>query len=264
MSKPTPKSAKSPKSANAEPLAITVEELAGRTGVSVRNIRAYQTGGLLAPPRLKGRLGLYGEDHVSRLETIRDLRSQGFGLEAIRQIFERVPEESWRDLTATTRSLTQGFFTIEDPLVRPVASLGAKWGKQATPALRARARQVGLYRSLPKEKGKAEEIEILSPSLDRIGEQLALLGIPMDTVLDLEEALIRHSRGIARSYVERLFLTAWRAHGGHQTTGDASAELKTVFESLRPLAIGSLSAAFPVILQQEFDAAFKREFKKKT
>lgn len=255
MAKPRPNAAEEPE--------LTVDELARETGVSVRNIRAYQTAGLLAPPRLRGRLGLYGREHVVRLETIRELRGQGFGLDAIRQVFERVPEDSWRDLTAATRSLTQGFFIMEDPLVRPAASLGSKWGRQATPQLRARARQVGLYRDRPKEKGKVEEIEILSPSLDRIGEQLALLGIPMETVLDLEEALIRHSRSIARSYVERLFLAAWRAHGGHQSTGDASAELRTVFERLRPLAIGSLSAAFPVILQQEFDAAFKREFKKK-
>lgn len=261
MPKPKPDT---PSVASDAALPITIEELARRTGVSVRNIRAYQTGRLLAPPQLKGRLGLYGAEHIERLETIRDLRSQGFGLGAIRQVFERVPAESWGDLTATTRSLTQGFFTMEEPLVRPAASLGAKWGRQATPQLRARARQVGLYRSRPKEKGKDEEIEILSPSLDRIGEQLALLGIPMDTVLDLEESLIRHSRAIARSYTEHLFLAAWRAHGGHQTAADASTALKTVFERLRPLAIGSLSAAFPVILQQEFDAAFRREFKKKT
>ena len=53
---------------------MTVEELASRTGVSVRNIRAYQTAGLMPPPRLQGRLGLYDPEHQGKLELIRDLR----------------------------------------------------------------------------------------------------------------------------------------------------------------------------------------------
>lgn len=250
--------------ATSEQLSLTIEELAGRTGFSVRNIRAYQTSGMLSKPRLRGRLGLYDEQHVARLELIRDMRGHGFGLEAISQILDRAPDVSWQELSLVTRSLTQGFFTVEEPVVRPASSLGAKWGRQATAQLRSRARQVGLYRDLPKKPGQTDEIEILSPSLDRIGEQLALLEIPMNTVLDLEEALIKHSRAIARVYVNQLFLRLWRTHGeGAGKAGShASSELKTIFERLRPLAIGSLSAAFPVILQQEFDIAFKRAVKK--
>ncbi|OHC62373.1 MAG: hypothetical protein A2040_10045 [Rhodocyclales bacterium GWA2_65_19] len=250
--------------ATSERLSLTIEELAQRTGFSVRNIRAYQTSRMLPKPKLRGRLGLYDEHHIARLELIRDMRGHGFGLEAIGQILNRAGDVSWQEISLMTRSLTQGFFTVEEPVVRPLSSLGAKWGRQATAQLRSRARKVGLYRDLPKEPGQPEEIEILSPSLDRIGEQLALLGIPMSTVLDLEESLVKHSRAIARVYVNLLFLRLWRAHGGSGGKGGShpSRELKTIFEQLRPLAISSLSAAFPVILQQEFDIAFKRAVKR--
>ena len=58
---------------------LTVEELAAATGVTVRNIRAYQTANLLEPPVLQGRLALYGRRHQTRLELIRELRALGFG-----------------------------------------------------------------------------------------------------------------------------------------------------------------------------------------
>jgi hypothetical protein len=36
---------------------LTVDELASRVGVTVRNLRAYSARGLLPPPRMVGRTG---------------------------------------------------------------------------------------------------------------------------------------------------------------------------------------------------------------
>ncbi len=38
---------------------MTIRELAERTGMTVRNIRAHQTRGLLPPPVVRGRTGYY-------------------------------------------------------------------------------------------------------------------------------------------------------------------------------------------------------------
>src|SRR5918996_729506 len=46
---------------------LTIDELAARGGMTVRNVRAYASRGLLPPPRLVGRTGYYGRDHVDRL-----------------------------------------------------------------------------------------------------------------------------------------------------------------------------------------------------
>jgi hypothetical protein len=51
---------------------LTIDELAQRTGMTVRNVRAHQSRGLLPPPEVRGRTGFYGPEHVSRLELIRE------------------------------------------------------------------------------------------------------------------------------------------------------------------------------------------------
>ena len=60
-----------------------VDALAAEAGVSVDVVRSYQSKGLLPPPRHKGRLALYGERHLERLRTIRDLKERGHSLRAI-------------------------------------------------------------------------------------------------------------------------------------------------------------------------------------
>lgn len=60
-----------------------VEELAGAAGVSVDQIRSYQTRGLLPAPRHEGRLAWYGERHLHRLHRIRSLRDEGHSLRVI-------------------------------------------------------------------------------------------------------------------------------------------------------------------------------------
>jgi DNA-binding transcriptional MerR regulator len=62
-------------------LALTIDELAQRTGMTVRNIRAHQSRGLLPPPEVRGRTGYYGAEHVARIELIRELQADGFNLE---------------------------------------------------------------------------------------------------------------------------------------------------------------------------------------
>ena len=60
-----------------------MDELAERAGTSVDTIRYYQGRGLLPPPTRRGRIALYGRDHVDRLERVRALQAQGLSLAAI-------------------------------------------------------------------------------------------------------------------------------------------------------------------------------------
>ena len=73
---------------------ITIDELAQRTRLTVRNIRAYQSRGLVQPPTLRGRTGYYGPDHIARIELIRELQAEGFNLEAIRRLLEEAGGET--------------------------------------------------------------------------------------------------------------------------------------------------------------------------
>ena len=55
-----------------------LSELAVRSGVSPRNIRAYRERGLLDPPRREGRSALYDDRHLAQLKTIDELLRRGF------------------------------------------------------------------------------------------------------------------------------------------------------------------------------------------
>ena len=79
---------KKQKAAKAPAGKMTIGELARRTGMTIRNIRAHQTRGLLPPPEVHGRTGYYGEAHVARIELTREMQAEGLNLEAIRRVLE--------------------------------------------------------------------------------------------------------------------------------------------------------------------------------
>jgi DNA-binding transcriptional MerR regulator len=62
---------------------VTLDELARLTGTTGRNIRAFQTQGLVPRPRLVGRRGLYGPEHLVRVRAILRLQDEGFSLGSI-------------------------------------------------------------------------------------------------------------------------------------------------------------------------------------
>src|ERR1700674_3259378 len=67
---------------------LRIDETARAAGVTARNIRAYQSLGLLAPPRLTGRVGLYDAEHLRRLRAIGQLQARGFSLAGIKDLFD--------------------------------------------------------------------------------------------------------------------------------------------------------------------------------
>jgi DNA-binding transcriptional MerR regulator len=65
---------------------LTIDELAGRMQLPVRTLREYQTLRLLPPPERRGRVGVYGEQHVERLELIGRLQDRGYSLAGIKDL----------------------------------------------------------------------------------------------------------------------------------------------------------------------------------
>src|SRR5256885_17123096 len=72
-----------------EEASMTIDELARRTGMTVRNIRAHQSRGLVPPPRVRGRTGYYGDEHLTRIALIQELQADGFNLQSIRPLLDR-------------------------------------------------------------------------------------------------------------------------------------------------------------------------------
>jgi DNA-binding transcriptional MerR regulator len=62
---------------------FTLEELATATRMTARNVRAYQTKGLIPAPWRSGRRSVYGVEHLQRLQAIERARRQGASLSLI-------------------------------------------------------------------------------------------------------------------------------------------------------------------------------------
>jgi DNA-binding transcriptional MerR regulator len=71
---------------------MTIDEIARQADIPVRTIREYQTIGLLPAPDKRGRVGIYGGSHLTRLALIDRLQQRGYSLAAIRDLLM-----AWRD-----------------------------------------------------------------------------------------------------------------------------------------------------------------------
>lgn len=65
-----------------------IDDLARRVGTTARNIRAYRQRGLLHPPRLLGRVGVYSDTHVRRLRRILSLLRRGYDAPQIQELLD--------------------------------------------------------------------------------------------------------------------------------------------------------------------------------
>lgn len=67
-----------PSRAHPEAKTYRIDDLARVSGVTVRNIRAYQERGLLHPPRRDGRVAIFDDGHLSRLKIISSMLERGY------------------------------------------------------------------------------------------------------------------------------------------------------------------------------------------
>ena len=94
---------------------MTIDQLARLVGMTVRNVRAYTSRGLVPPPRLVGRTGYYGEEHADRLRLVRDLVDRGYTLGAV--------EKALSENAAVADSHALDLFALlANPLGQPQAS----------------------------------------------------------------------------------------------------------------------------------------------
>jgi len=235
---------------------LTIDELARRTGMTVRNIRAHQSRGLLPAPEVRARTGYYGPEHVARIELIRELQSEGFNLESIRRLLDGsagVGDEVLR----FTRALREPF-EDEEPQIVDAAELGERW-RSDDPRLLQRAERLGFLRSLG--DGRYEEI---SPRLSRAGTELAELGVPAEVALETVERVRRHADGVAKVFV-RLFLEqVWKPFDAEGRPEERWPEVREALERLRPLASEALLSVFQIAMSDAVDRAFGREMERDT
>jgi DNA-binding transcriptional MerR regulator len=240
-----------------QPESVTIDELAQRTGMTVRNIRAHQARGLLPPPEVRGRTGFYGADHIARIELIKELQADGFNLEAIRRLIEGADGSS-AEILKFTRAVRRPF-EEEEPEIVEISDLRETYGDDADPRLLEQAIKLGLMR--PLGEGRFEQ---RSPRLAEAGDELRRLGVSPEQMLEVTKRLHRHADGAARAFVELFLEEIWKPFETEGRPEERWPEIREALERLRPMAADSVLAMFQLAMTERVEKAFGREIERVT
>ena len=232
---------------------LTIDELARRVGMTARNVRAHQSRGLVPPPRILGRTGYYGPEHLSRLELIRDLQQQGFNLGSIKRLLANDDSESVGEALDFTRALTAPFGD-ERPREVEAGEFMRRWGDQLTPEVVSQIEELGFVRDLGNGR-----FEVRSPRLERASEELEELGVPLAVAVEAMEKLRRHAEAVAANFVELFLEQVWRPFEEAGEPAEEWPRVREALERLRPLAGESLLAVFGIVMTDAVEHAFERE-----
>lgn len=228
---------------------ITIGELADRTGMTVRNIRAHQSRGLLDPPTVVGRTGYYDQQHIDRIELIRELQEEGFNLEAIRRIVDSAGE-SPGELLRFTRDV-RAPYEDEQPEVMSLGEIAGPWGDEQFDQERLRRSEaLGLMRPLGEGR-----FEVLSPKLLRAGHELAAIGVPIDDCLDTLETLKERSTAVAEIFIRLFDREVWLPFDQAGRPRDRWPEVRDSLRRLRPLASEAFIASFQFAMEEVSEKA---------
>lgn len=231
---------------------LTIDQLAQTTGLTVRNVRNYQSRGLIPPPEVQGRTGYYGAEQLARLQLIREMQAQGFNLTAIAHVLEQA-RGSGEEILGFTRSLMAPFET-EAPEIVEHADLVKRLGGDIDPKLLAKLEKLGLVIPV------AENCyEVPSPTLLGAGERLVALGVPLEAALDMTDQLKRNTRRIALAFVQMFLEFIWKPFDDAGRPESDWPAVRAALDQLRPLATEALLAGFAPTMTQAVEVAFGKE-----
>jgi DNA-binding transcriptional MerR regulator len=214
---------------------LTVDELAARTGMTVRTLRFYAAEGLLPPPERRGRVAYYGLQHRMRLELIRELQDHGYTLAAIERVLDRIPLDA-----------SAADFAMQAALLAP-------W----TPERTEEVDRGGLERRAGRRLAR-QELELLlalgivertgrgrfrtTPS--SLGMGLEMLDLPVSAAVLREAAAVihEHAAAVAEGLTEVFRHGVWEPFRRGET-GDRE-QLAALARRLRPLVVQGLVSAF--------------------
>src|SRR3954466_12488240 len=242
------------------PEKLTIDALARLTGMTVRNIRAHQSRGLLPPPDIEGRTGYYGPEHVARIELISEMQADGFNLAAIKRLLEDRPGSD-KEMLGFKRALMapweveeHEFITAEELFER--LALDAD---NPNPKRLGRAPKMGF----PVAPGGGR-FEIPSPTLFRAAEELRSLGIDADTALDVLDEIERGSRSIAHAFVKLFVEQVWRPFADTGQSDSEWPDVRNAIERLRPLATDAVMAVFRRTMTEAVEKRFGEELERRS
>ncbi len=223
---------------------LTIAELAARTGISVRTIRFYAGMGLIPPPEVRGRLGLYDEHHVARLELVRDLQGLGFTLAAIEGYLARIPLDRSPEDLALHRALLAPWLP-EEPETVSKAELDARAGRSLDDDELTQLVTLGVIR-----RDEVGTWTLTSPDMLNYG--LSLLDVDMDFDVQLASTQIieRHTSALATELVALFHDTVLREYRERGRPPELRQRLLALLERLKPITVDGVVTNFQLAINR--------------
>jgi DNA-binding transcriptional MerR regulator len=213
-----------------------IGELARRSGMTVRNIRAYQSRGVLDPPILERRTGYYDASHVERLETVRDLLASGLTLTAVHALLVGLSD------------LASDMSRLLDPMEGEHVSSDGQLSVRH-PASRRRP-VVFVPPARPATDAEVYTSEALGRTvgISALRHDLFADGLPVDDVYQLVRRLDELTDGILEEWVAAL-ASYWEA-ATPTDSGDPAADARRLTDRLNPAAVDFAVAVFDLALRR--------------
>jgi DNA-binding transcriptional MerR regulator len=170
---------------------LTIAQLAEAVGMTVRNIRAYQSRGLLHAPTIRTRIAHYGGDHVARLELINSLQREGFTLAAIHRLID-LPD-SYAAIVADRRRR----FRDDTSDISRTVPLNVERVRAAVPGLPDDLTETGL---VWEQDGQL----VTHTMLMGIGRTLSAQGVPPQLLATLQLEAARTARTLGETFCDHI------------------------------------------------------------
>ncbi|MCH5672666.1 MerR family transcriptional regulator [Streptomyces gilvus] len=218
-----------------------IEDLAHRSGATVRTIRAYQDRGLLPRPERRGRANVYSDAHLVRLRQIADLLGRGYTLASIKELLEAW--DAGRGLGGVLGLVAEvdGPWTDEEAVRISRAELDERFGGSPDDQAVAEAVELGVLERVP---GGEEIFLVPSPQELAVAAELYAAGVPLSAISGHLRELRGQVEHIAVRFLE--FTTehvfARYLRGPHRPTDADAAEAASLVRRLRPLARQTVDA----------------------
>ncbi|MGP3991011.1 MerR family transcriptional regulator [Streptomyces sp. 3N207] len=228
-----------PASASPSEPEYRIEDLAHRSGATVRTIRAYQDKGLLPKPERRGRANVYDDSHLARLRQIADLLERGYTLASIKELLQAWDEGRGLGGVLGLVAEVDGPWTDEESGRISRAELDELFGGEYDEAAVSEAVALGVLEPLP---GREDEFRVPSPQELSVAAELHKAGVPLLAITEQLRELRGQVEHIAARFLdftnEHVFV---RYLGAHLSDVDAS-EAADLVRRLRPLAQQTVEA----------------------
>ena len=217
---------------------LTIDQLAERTGITVRTIRYYAGRGLLPPPQLRGRTGLYGPDHIARLELVSELSALGFTLAAIESHLERLPSSAGAAELALQRALLRPWVPEEIEEVGR-AELDRRTGRTLTDDDVDALERLGALTPLPTGLFRLHGPGALSSALAVVDS-----GLPTDVWRHAHALIEKHTAALADDLMAMFQGEVLQPYRDRGRRADERERLAEALAQLKPVTVQGIVTAF--------------------